>query len=137
MIIKATNILSFTVSEVKSIRQWLAPEDRVLANVAENTSHLAHDREELTCLWLSPYLTRFLKSQQLKGLSISGAPGSGKTVLASVIVDHLQHPIGGVTYNTLFIPISKATTLQTPLTILTQYQFQMLESRWRRNLRPW
>lgn len=103
----AANIVLFTVSEIKSIRQWLAPEDRVLANVAQNTSHLAHDREELTCLWLSPYLTRFLKSQQLKGLSISGAPGSGKTVLASVIVDHLQHPIGGVTYNTLFVPISK------------------------------
>lgn len=106
MSIASTNMILFTVSEIKSIRQWLAPEDRVLANVAENTSHLAHDREELTCLWLGPYLTRFLKSQQLKGLSISGAPGSGKTVLASVIVDHLQHPIGGVTYNTLFIPIS-------------------------------
>lgn len=105
--IDAANIGLLVVSEIKSIRRWLAPEDRVLANVAENTSHLAHDREELTCLWLSPYLTRFLKSQQLKGLSISGAPGSGKTVLASVIVDHLQHPIGGVTYNTLFVPISK------------------------------
>lgn len=105
--IDAANNILFLVSEIKSIRQWLAPEDRVLANVAENTSHLAHDREELTCLWLSPYLTRFLKSQQLKGLSISGAPGSGKTVLASVIVDHLQHPIGGVAYNTIFVPISK------------------------------
>lgn len=104
------NFLTFihsAVSEVRSIRHWLSPEDRVLANVAENTSHLAHDREELTCLWLSPYLTRFLKSPQLKGLAIAGPPGSGKTVLASVIVDHLQHPIAGVAYHALFVPISR------------------------------
>ncbi|QGA16126.1 hypothetical protein EYB26_003793 [Talaromyces marneffei] len=118
------------VSEVKSIRQWLAPEDRVLANVAENTSHLAHDREELTCLWLSPYLTRFLKSQQLSGLSISGAPGSGKTVLASVIVDHLQHPIGGVTYNTLFIPINARVPVETePQAIVKSILRQLFEKR--------
>jgi len=118
------------VSEIKSIRQWLAPEDRVLANVAENTSHLAHDREELTCLWLSPYLTRFLKSQQLKGLSISGAPGSGKTVLASVIVDHLQHPIGGVTYNTLFIPINARVPVETePQAVVKSILRQLFEKR--------
>uniref|UniRef100_A0A093V712 Vegetative incompatibility protein HET-E-1 n=1 Tax=Talaromyces marneffei PM1 TaxID=1077442 RepID=A0A093V712_TALMA len=118
------------VSEVKSIRQWLAPEDRVLANVAENTTHLAHDREELTCLWLSPYLTRFLKSQQLSGLSISGAPGSGKTVLASVIVDHLQHPIGGVTYNTLFIPINARVPVETePQAIVKSILRQLFEKR--------
>lgn len=69
-------------------------------------SHLAHDREELTCLWVGPYLTRFLKGEN-NTLSISGKPGSGKTVLSSVIVDYLQHPIGGVSYNTLFIPISE------------------------------
>ncbi|KAL2833125.1 hypothetical protein BJY01DRAFT_253617 [Aspergillus pseudoustus] len=93
------------VSEVKSIRSWLAPEDHVISNIVENTSHLAHDREELTCLWLGPYLTRFLKTQQ-KHLSITGPSGSGKTVLASVIVDHLQHPHGGVSYQTLFVPIN-------------------------------
>ncbi|EED17341.1 NACHT domain protein [Talaromyces stipitatus ATCC 10500] len=118
------------VSEVKSIRQWLAPEDRVLANVAENTSHLAHDREELTCLWLSPYLTRFLKSEQLKGLSITGASGSGKTVLASVIVDHLQHPIGGVTYNTLFIPINARVPVETePQAVVKSILRQLFEKR--------
>lgn len=94
------------MSVVKSVRFWLSPEDRVLSHLAENTSHLAHEREELTCLWMAPYLTRFLKSQNTT-LSFSGQPGSGKTVLASVIVDRLQDQIGGVTYNTLFVPISK------------------------------
>lgn len=60
----------------------------------------------MTCLWMAPYLTRFLKSPN-KTLTIGGKPGAGKTVLASVIVDHLQHPIGGVTYKTLFVPVSK------------------------------
>lgn len=102
-----TKLLTFgLVSEVKSIRLWLVPEDRVLTNVAETTSHLAQDREELTCLWMAPYLTRFLKSP-LKTLSIIGKPASGKTVTASVVVDHLQNPIGGVSYQTIFIPISK------------------------------
>jgi len=91
---------------VKSVRSWLSPEDRVLNRLAENSSHLAHEREELTCLWVGPYLTAFLKSNN-HTLSFFGKPGSGKTVLASVIVDRLQEQIGGTTYNALFVPISK------------------------------
>lgn len=97
---------SFIVSDVKSIRSWLAPEDRVLSNLAENSSHLAHEREEMTCQWVDQYLSQFLKSPQTI-MSFSGKPGSGKTVLASVIVDILQKVIGGVAYQTLFIPISE------------------------------
>lgn len=77
----------------------------MVESIADHNSHLAHDREELTCLWLGPYLTRFLKTQQ-RHLSITGQPGSGKTVLASVIVDHLQHSHGGVSYQALHVPIS-------------------------------
>lgn len=102
------------VSVLKAVKSWLAPEDRVLSHLAENTSHLAHEREEMTCLWVSQHLTNFLKSQK-RTLAITGKPGSGKTVLASVIVDRLQDPIGGVTYKTLFVPISEYT--QTVLSI--------------------
>lgn len=97
---------SFIVSHIKSIRSWLAPEDRVLSHLAENSSHLAHDREEMTCQWVDQYLSRFLKSPQ-PIMSFYGKPGSGKTVLASVIVDILQKVIGGVSYQTLFVPISQ------------------------------
>ncbi|CAH0041095.1 unnamed protein product [Clonostachys rhizophaga] len=100
------------VSSVKAIKAWVSPEDHVLANVANSMSHLAHDREELTCLWIGPYLTRFLKGS-CKTLSISGKQGSGKTVLSSVIVDYLQHPVGGVAYNTLFIPINSRIPAET------------------------
>lgn len=93
------------VSDVKMVKSWAMPEDRVLNNVALSLSLLAHDREELTCLWVGPYLTRFLKSQDTV-FSINGKPGSGKSIVASVIVDYLQRPISGVHFNTLFVPIS-------------------------------
>lgn len=111
------------MSEVKTIRSWLAPQDRVLGNVVEMSSHLAHEREELTALWMGPALARFLRSPS-KTLTISGKPGSGKTVLASVIVDHLQHPIGGVSYRTLFVPISKYldSNVSCQITVLTKFK---------------
>jgi Tfp pilus assembly pilus retraction ATPase PilT len=88
------------------IKSWIAPDDPVLTNVAAGLSLLAHDREELTCLWVAPHLTRFLRSQD-RVLAISGKPGSGKSITSSVIVDYLQRPISGVHYNALFIPISE------------------------------
>ncbi|OKL63327.1 hypothetical protein UA08_01730 [Talaromyces atroroseus] len=93
------------VTQVKTVKNWLEPEDPVLSNITEFTAHFAQEREESTCLWMAPYLTRFLKSEQ-KTLSISGKPGSGKTILATVINDYLQHPTGGVMYKSIFVPIN-------------------------------
>ncbi|BCS19739.1 NACHT domain protein [Aspergillus puulaauensis] len=100
------------VSDVRAIRAWLAPEDHAVSSIADHSSHLAHDREELTCLWMAPYLSRFFKTPQ-KHLSFTGPAGSGKTVLSSVIIDHLQHPHGGVSYHTLFVPINGRIAAQT------------------------
>ncbi|CEJ60718.1 hypothetical protein PMG11_09281 [Penicillium brasilianum] len=123
------NIDTERVAVVKSVRSWLAPEDRVLSRLAENTSHLAHEREEMTCLWLGPYLTRFLKSKN-HTLSFYGKPGSGKTVLASVIVDRLQEQVGGVTYKTLFVPINARIPAETtPIAIAKTILFQLFEKR--------
>ncbi|KAJ5176019.1 uncharacterized protein N7482_001896 [Penicillium canariense] len=123
------NIDTERVAVVKSVRSWLAPEDRVLSHLAENTSHLAHEREEMTCLWMGPYLTRFLKSQN-HTLSFYGKPGSGKTVLASVIVDRLQEQIGGVSYKTLFVPINARIPAETtPVAIAKTILFQLFEKR--------
>jgi Tfp pilus assembly pilus retraction ATPase PilT len=99
-------MLVAAVSDVRMVKSWLTPEDRVLNNVALSLSLLAHDREELTCLWVGPYLTRFLKSQDTV-FSVSGKDGSGKSIVASVIVDCLQRPISEAYYNALFVPISK------------------------------
>jgi hypothetical protein len=117
------------VSVVKAIKSWLAPEDRVLSHLAENTSHLAHEREEMTCLWMAPYLTHFLKSDK-STLSFTGKPGSGKTVLASVIVDRLQDPIGGTSFKTLFVPINARIPAEThPLAIVKTILSQLFEKR--------
>lgn len=114
---------------VKSVRSWLSPDDRTLSHLAENTSHLAHEREEMTCLWMNPYLTHFLKSDN-HVLAFTGALGSGKTVLASVIVDRLQDHIGGVTYKSLFIPInSRIPAETTPIAIVKTILLQLFEKR--------
>ncbi|KKK18723.1 hypothetical protein AOCH_002404, partial [Aspergillus ochraceoroseus] len=123
------NIDGDRVSEIRVIRSWLSPEDAVLSRVADTSSHLAHDREELTCLWMAPYLTRFLKSDK-KHLCIAGPPGSGKTVLASVMVDQLQHPQAGVSYHTLFISVSSRTPAQASLdAIAKSLLLQLFEKR--------
>ncbi|KAH8649375.1 NACHT domain protein [Xylariales sp. PMI_506] len=123
------NMDASKVSEVKTIKKWVAPEDPALNHVVNTLSHLAHDREELTCLYIGPYLTRFLKSPQ-KSLSITGRPGSGKTVLSSVIVDYLQHPIGGITYNTIYVPInSRIPSEATPRAVAKSILSQLFEKR--------
>lgn len=83
----------------------------------------------MTCLWMNPYLTNFLKSSK-HALAFTGAPGSGKTVLASVIVDRLQDHIGGVTYKSLFIPINARIPAETtPIAIAKAILFQLFEKR--------
>lgn len=78
----------------------------MLAHLTEATAPSAQEREEATCLWVKPYLTRFLKGEQ-QVLSITGNPGSGKSVLSAVINDHLQHPVGGMRYTSILAPISQ------------------------------
>ncbi|KAL3482056.1 hypothetical protein BJX99DRAFT_253179 [Aspergillus californicus] len=116
-------------TEIKTIRQWLEPEDPVLTDVTKFTAQFAQEREESTCLWLTPYVTRFLKSEQ-KTLGITGKPGSGKSILATVINDQLQHPIGGVSYMPLFIPInSRIPALTTPAAVAKSLLSQLFASR--------
>ncbi|KAJ5717647.1 hypothetical protein N7488_003293 [Penicillium malachiteum] len=123
------NIDTERVSVVKAVNAWLAPEDRVLAHLAENTSHLAHEREEMTCLWVSSYLSHFLKSSN-RALAITGKPGSGKTVTASVIIDRLQDPIGGISYKTLYVPINTRVPAETtPIAIAKTILYQLFEKR--------
>ncbi|KAJ5286422.1 hypothetical protein N7524_001728 [Penicillium chrysogenum] len=94
------------VDGIRVIKDWLQPEDPALANVIGVTAQFAQEREESTCLWLEPHLGRFLRSQQ-QSLSIIGHPGSGKSILATVINDFLQQPIGGVGYQPIFVPINR------------------------------
>ncbi|PYH42905.1 NACHT domain protein [Aspergillus saccharolyticus JOP 1030-1] len=117
------------VTEIRTIKEWLQPEDPVLINVAETTAHFAQEREESTCLWMSPYLTRFLKSDQ-KVLAVHGKPGSGKTILATVIHDHLQHSVGGTVYKSIFVPInSRIPANTTPRAVAKMVLSQLFDKR--------
>ncbi|KAL5041355.1 hypothetical protein BDW71DRAFT_217918 [Aspergillus fruticulosus] len=113
------------VTEIKMMKRWLEPEDPVLTHVTRFTAQFAQEREESTCLWVTPHITRFLKSDQ-KSLVITGEPGSGKSILATVINEQLQHPIGGVSYLALFVPInSRIPALATPLAVANSLLSQL------------
>ncbi|RAK80059.1 uncharacterized protein BO72DRAFT_424168 [Aspergillus fijiensis CBS 313.89] len=117
------------VTEIRALKDWLQPEDPVLVNVAETTAHFAQEREESTCLWMTPYLTRFLKSNR-KTLAVHGKPGSGKTILATVINDHLQHPVGGTHYKSIFVPISSRIPANTtPRAVAKMILSQLFDKR--------
>ncbi|KAJ6051935.1 hypothetical protein N7460_002469 [Penicillium canescens] len=90
---------------INTLKDWLQPEDPTLAHIIEAMAPSAQEREEGTCMWVKPFLTRFLKGEQ-QVLSIIGKPGSGKTVLSTVINDYLQHPVGGTKYTSILAPIN-------------------------------
>ncbi|KAL2814087.1 hypothetical protein BDW59DRAFT_167290 [Aspergillus cavernicola] len=117
------------VTDVRTLRQWLEPEDPVLAQVTKYTAQFAQERTGSTCLWVAPYLTRFLKGNQ-RVLAITGKQGCGKSILATVINDHLQHPVGGVSYEPIFIPInSQIPALVTPLAVAKSILSQLFALR--------
>jgi hypothetical protein len=92
---------------INALRDWLQPEDPVVAHVTEAAAPSAQEREEATCMWVKPYLMRFLKGEQ-QVLSITGKTGSGKTVLSTVINDYLQYSVGGTRYMSILAPISQS-----------------------------
>ncbi|KAJ5599082.1 hypothetical protein N7450_000149 [Penicillium hetheringtonii] len=120
-------LASFSRSDISEIRSWLAPKDHILSRLAENTSHFAYEREEMTCRWVGPFLSEFLQSPQTT-LSITGKPGSGKTILASVIVDSVSDQNSG--YMALFVPINARIPAAThPTSIAKTILFQLFEKR--------
>ncbi|KAJ5128530.1 hypothetical protein N7448_002249 [Penicillium atrosanguineum] len=114
---------------INTLKEWLQPEDPVLANATDPMASSAQEREEATCLWVKPYLTRFLKGEQ-QVLSITGKPGSGKSVLTTVINDHLQHPIGGRRYTSILAPINgRIPANTTPCAVAKTILSQMFSKR--------
>ncbi|KAJ5208753.1 hypothetical protein N7449_003132 [Penicillium cf. viridicatum] len=90
---------------INTLKDWLQPEDPVVAHITEAMAPSGQEREEGTCMWMKPYLMRFLKGKQ-QVLSITGKSGSGKTVLSTVINDYMQYPVGGTRYMSILAPIN-------------------------------
>ncbi|KAJ5102457.1 hypothetical protein N7532_002986 [Penicillium argentinense] len=77
---------------VNKIRSWLVPNDPVIAALAQPTSYYVNVREEMTCRWITPYLKQW-EGDQYTQIHITGHRGSGKSILSSVILDHLHDAV--------------------------------------------
>ncbi len=80
--------------QIETLREWLAPKDKVLSFLSSNHISLASRAEEYTCLWFQSHMNQFFKHDE-KVLLVEGPSGSGKTTLANWVVNRLQRPIGG------------------------------------------
>ncbi|EPE09363.1 nacht domain protein [Ophiostoma piceae UAMH 11346] len=92
-------------------------------------AELAEDleRAEDTCEWVKSDLVDFLQSNE-KILTVSGAPGSGKTVLADWIEERLQRPLNNTTYSVLLYTFPfDAREDATVISFLKSLLFQLLE----------
>ncbi|KAF2454326.1 hypothetical protein BDY21DRAFT_353647 [Lineolata rhizophorae] len=117
------------VLDVKSLRAWLAPQDRVLATLGRDHTTFMDQQAEFTCLWFQKPLSKFVQSNDAFML-LNGPMGSGKTVLASSIVERLQRPLGRKTFSTLFCSISSAIQSQaTPSNVVKSLLYQLLSLR--------
>lgn len=124
-----SNVELDSMPSIKTLRSWLAIEDSVLKYKSGDHTTLVNDRQQLTCLWVQPYLTRFLNSGR-DALAITGPAGSGKTVLAGTIVDTVQRNNGRKSYSVLFVPINaRAKSQATSLYVIRSLLSQLLESR--------
>lgn len=88
------------------LRHRLNPESEAFrfALYAELAEDL--ERAEDTCEWVKSDLVEFLQSNE-KVLTVTGAPGSGKTVLADWIEERLQRPLHNTTYSVLLYTFRK------------------------------
>ncbi|KAL8243906.1 hypothetical protein R6Q59_010164 [Mikania micrantha] len=116
-------------ASIKDVRSWLAVDDQVLKYKTGDHTSLVTDRQALTCLWLQPYLTRFLNSNR-DSFIITGGLGSGKSVLAATIVDTLQKTATRRSYNVVFVQVdARIKTYATSTHVASSILFQLLEHR--------
>ncbi|KAJ5513442.1 hypothetical protein N7463_002994 [Penicillium fimorum] len=114
---------------IDALKDWLQPEDPVVTQINEATAPSAQEREEATCMWVKPYLIRFLKGEQ-QMLSITGKPGSGRTVLSTVINDYMQSAVGGTRYMSILAPINgRIPANTTPSAVAKTIMSQMFSKR--------
>ncbi|KAI0817880.1 hypothetical protein GGR55DRAFT_44751 [Xylaria sp. FL0064] len=116
--------------QIETLREWLAPQDRVLAFLSSNHISLASRPEEYTCIWFQSHLNQFFKHDE-KVLLVEGPSGSGKTTLANWVVNRLQRPIGGrgVVPTLNFFYNASVSAQATCLSMLKTLLFQLLSSR--------
>ncbi|CAK7236304.1 hypothetical protein SEUCBS140593_009575 [Sporothrix eucalyptigena] len=109
------------------LRHRLNPESEAFRHAlyAEMAEDL--ERAEDTCEWVKSDLVEFLQSNE-KILTVTGAPGSGKTVLADWIEERLQRPLHNTTYSVLLYTFPNDDSNDaTVVAFLKGVLFQLLE----------
>ncbi|CAK7245405.1 MAG: hypothetical protein STHCBS139747_006986 [Sporothrix thermara] len=109
------------------LRHRLNPESEAFRHAlyAEMAEDL--ERAEDTCEWVKSDLVDFLQSEE-KIFTVTGAPGSGKTVLADWIEERLQRPLRHTTYSVLLYTFpSDDSTDASVVAFLKGVLFQLLE----------
>ena len=93
--------------DIRAIRKWLGPWDRVLKTILDDRLAARGHRDEYTCEWFHRYLVDFSRGKD-DVLAVTGPAGSGKSVIADWVVERLQRPLGRKTYQTLSYTIGKS-----------------------------
>ena len=96
----AANLNAETSLEIRTIRQFLAPQDRTLQILVSDRMGTRGIRDEFTCEWFQKHLLDFARSKD-DVLAINGPSGCGKSTLAGWIVERLQRPLGRKSYGTI------------------------------------
>lgn len=78
---------------VRIVRQWLAPQDRIIDILLSDRMGTRSARHENTCAWFGSHLRSFQRSND-NTLVIIGKPGSGKSVLLGWILERLRKSPG-------------------------------------------
>ena len=114
--------------EVETLSRWLAPQDRVLATLAQDHTLIANDLAEFTGVWFMDDLSTFVKSSD-STLLVNGPAGSGKTTLSAALAERLQRPVARKAYTTAFCSVGAVPSQATSLSVVKALLHQIYNIR--------
>lgn len=86
------DITTKTTVTIKIIREWLACQDRALDLFLSDRMGTRSKRFEYTCEWFEPELVKFKRGEE-RLLWVTGASGSGKSILATWMLESLRRTV--------------------------------------------
>ena len=93
--------------DIRVIRKWLEPRDRVLKAVLDDRLVARGHQDEYTCEWFHRYLANFAGGKD-DVLAVTGPDGCGKSVIADWVVGRVQRPLGRKSYQSLSYTLGKS-----------------------------
>lgn len=93
-------------ADLDFVQRRLSPVEPSIKSLIKGRLADKSERAEGTCVWVQSHLLDFLRSSD-NVLTISGAAGTGKSMLASWMKERLQRPLGRVAYEALSYTFSE------------------------------